>query len=345
MPEVLDNPVVKDTEFDALREAASKADSGQEFDVPSVTIEEPHAPSEPDKTPATVDKGTTSKPETSPEKPTTEPEKADERPRDEHGRFLPKDETKVTQLSDKSEQLKIVEAPPTKTETPYEQAKREGREREAKAWQKIEAEKAEIAKQRDELRRSMEQRQTPLRDANNVTAEEYEEAMWEFAQSGDLETAKKARDAAKAIRAAEQQVQVQSKQEAFRAQFVKDAQEIINQDPEATKEGSPLCQAMAETFAQADQLTGIDKVLWNTPGGYKMAYEHAKAKMQAGLVSGLEEDNKKLKAEIARLNGLTAIGGAGPTSPSTPKKLEDMDIDEGLTQLRRQAERADGIAA
>lgn len=336
MPEVLDNPVVKDNELDSLRDSAVQADRA-EFDGPSANETEQRAPVTPE-TEVTTEQGTSTSPEITPEKPKETEAARVERERDELGRFKPKGDTPIGEVTPKAETLKVE---PTKPETPYELAKREGKEREARAWQKIEAEKADIARQRTELQRSMEQRNEPARDQGQYTAEDYDKAAEEFSAAGDPDLAARARDAAKGMRLTEQRVAQERGIKQFQDTYYRDAQSVIESEPDVVKHDSPIYKKMAETFALASEVTGIPDVLWKIPGGYKLAHGYAKSQLEAGMVSGLEEDNKKLKAEVERLNGLTRIDGSGPTSPSAPKNLDNMSSDEAMEHLRQRARSAD----
>lgn len=369
----LENPVLKDDLMDkAFLDAARKADRGEDFhlELPSAEESEQRAP---DKTAADKTSSTDTKPETT---------NKDERPRDELGRFktredgteIPESErAPVEAVQDKPDDGKSKADPDAKpNESAYAKAERE-RERLGKSWQQVEAEKAQVRARAEELDRrereiaerqqfaEQQQRQQPERKQPQYSAKDYAEFAREarakaqqLRQAGDLDGADeqtdlalKASEAAEQTREQEATVQQQEMAQHYERLWEYDLQERVRQEPDLANRESELSKQTMSLMVEYPGLFEHIPVMkmpdGRQMGGFSMAAEVAKLRLQAGSASVLEQENKKLKAEVERLNGLTSINGGGPTGGSAmqTKSFEQMTEEEQDRALMAAAARLD----
>jgi hypothetical protein len=348
MPEVLDNPVIKnEISDDAFLEAASYADKGE--DIPAELISakpaEPRA-AEPEPVPD---------PSAKPDNSEAEPEKKTERPRDELGRFT------KTETGEDIPEAERKPAEAEKPETAYTKAQKE-RERQENLLKNFQKEKEDfraesegireqLKREAEELRRSKEQRTSPdpsqnqrpryssgeLMEAANTFEAQAEKAF--EAGDGDafkenLRLAREARGQAAQVYQLEQQAGQQEVAHRFQTVYAQHIDQAIKAEPELAKADSSLSKDVQGLLEQ-------EPVFSHIPDGFAKAVQVAKWKRDAGSASELRETNKKLQAEIKRLNGLTQLNGSGPTSPPAQKSFKDMSDDEQNQYLLRQAEKAD----
>ena len=347
----LENPVLKE-EGDALLEMAHKLDRGEDVTPP------PSA--EQSDTRADTTETDTSSPDIT-------PEKTDTRPRDELGRFttteageaIPEDQREAPQ----EPKVEAAQPKPEATqESKYAKAQKE-QERKERTWQQIEAEKQQVraeaqrlAQERQQIEQMRLQAQQPQgRDpqAPEFNSREYANFARHAAaeakrlrEAGDYDEADKqaalAAEASEAVLRAqeyEQNVEQQQKAVFYRQQWEQNMQKVMQAEPEVRDPNSALGKQISALLGgqYAEEFE-------RSPNGFAMATEVAKLVVKAGAASGLEEENKKLKAEVEKLRHATSISGSGPTGPSAPRKLDDMSLDEAGRELQRMAAQWDQAA-
>lgn len=228
-------------------------------------------------------------------------------------------------------------------ETPYQRAMREGKKREAAAWQKIEAEKAEIARAKLELQARADadaaraaaarpaapdpkREQAPaLRDGQGYTAAEYDEAAKGFEAEGDTEMAALARQKAGAVRQAEQQQRAQAHQQQFTTAWQQTVEKEVQATPELKDTNSPLGLEVQKVLRERPALSRM-------PDGFADAVQIAKARTHSAAAPALQSQIEKLTKENERLTKLTSLTGSGPARMSSG---EEKDPSE--KELRRMA--------
>ena len=352
METTLENPVLKE-EGDALLELAGKLDRGEDVTPP------PSA--EPSDTRAdTTDTADTSSPDIT-------PEKTDDRPRDELGRFtrteagveIPEDQRAAPEEPKAEAEKPKPEAQP---ESKYVKAQKE-QERKERTWQQIEAEKQQVraeaqrlAQERQQIEQMRLQAQQPQRRdpaAPEFSSREYADFARHAAaeakrlrEAGDYDEADKhatlAAEASEAVLRAqeyEQTVEQQQRAAFYRQQWEANMQKVMQSDPEVRDPNS-------EVGKQIQSLLGgqYREEFERSPNGFALATEVARILVKAGAASGLEKQNKELKAEVEKLRQATSIGGSSPTGPSTPRKLDNMSLDEAGRELQRMAAEWDRAA-
>lgn len=349
MPELLDNPVIKDeVSDDAFLEAASLADKGE--DIPAELISakpaEPRA-AEPEPKPEPSAKPDNSEAET--EKPKTE------RPRDELGRFT------KTEAGEDIPEADRKPAEEQKPETAYTKAQKE-RDRQENLLKNFQKDKEafyadsariqqQLQKEAAEVQRAREQRTTP--DPSQSQQSRYSsKELWEAAndfearaekafEAGDGDTfkeslkyAREARAQAGQVQQLEYQAEQQTQAHRFQTVYAQVMEQAIKAEPDLAKADSELSKGVQTLLEQ-------EPVFSHIPDGFAKAVQVEKWRQESVSASGLRETNKKLQAEIDRLNGLTQLNGSGPTSPPAQKSFESMSDAEQDQYLLRQAEKID----
>jgi hypothetical protein len=363
--ETLENPVIKDESIelrDQLRSEAEKAGplAGNEFEAePSAIQTEPRAPVETETAQEIV-----SNPDTKPE-----PQKPKaERPRDELGRFT---KTEAGEDIPESERKPAEPTKPdeTKPESDYVKAQKK-KEREESVLKNFQKEKEEFRAETERIRQQLQreaaelQRAREQRTAPNATAgnrPRYSSAeLWEAANDFDsraekaftdgdpeafkesLRLSREARQQAGQVYQLEQQAAQQAQTRQFQSVYAQVIDQAMKAEPELAKPDSELSKSVQTLLEQ-------EPVFSHIPDGFAKAAQVAKWKIgyekSTGLISGLEEENKKLKAENARLNGNLSLNRSGPSGgPTPPKRFEDMSMDEMRRELRGAAEHAGSLS-
>jgi hypothetical protein len=239
---------------------------------------------------------------------------------------------------------------PKADESAFSKAKKDA-ERRDRSWKALDQEKAEfraekarydaelagLRRELAELRKTRTAPSGPARDPNGATADDYEKLAKDYEEQGRDDLAKAARDRAEALRkqgAAPVQADGRTDPKsdpAFQAQWRATAEELRASDPELAKTAgeSPLVAAVNTLLT--DQQWG--RYFTQHPDGLRAAVEVAKLMRSAQgatelqtKITALEDQAKKDKAEIARLNGLLQPRGSlpAPNAPGGAKKPEDM---------------------
>lgn len=248
-------------------------------------------------------------------------------------------------------------ATPEKPETPYQKAAKDT-ERKDKSWKALEAEKAQVRAEAqqiaatkaeiEQLRRQVQELKTPAKpatDASGNTAEVYDQLAQKYADEGDTQMAKLAREQAEKLRtqaptrapAATAPAEVWKTPE-FQTEWQRHTAELLAADPTLNDPANPLVQT-------ANMLTSHKE--WApyfraNPAGIKAALEVAKLMRVAASVDTLRKEHDAAKAEVERLTKLTQPRRGGPMAPAPGEKsLAEMSDAEADAEIRRLAEAAD----
>lgn len=253
------------------------------------------------------------------------PEAKGERQRDPvTGKFVPAPEPKGQE-------------PLVKVESAFTKAQKEA-VRKDRSWQSIEAEKAQVRQQAEELRQEKQRLAATgayrARDKAGFTADDYFRAAQTFQQDGDAENALKAYQAGQGIVQYEQQYHLQAQVHGYQQAFTQDMERTIHDHQEladpSTKESQEV-QKVLEEFPE----------IYYLRGGFKKAHDLAKLRLDAGSASEYKNKAEKLEEEIARLTKSRTPTKGGPNTPGEPKKFDNLSEKEQREQLIRAAEEAD----
>ncbi len=354
--EQLENPAIKpddlpqdfDAQEAALREALVLSESGQ--DVPSELVE---------KTGIKVES------------------KTDDRPRDELGRFMkneagddiPEAERKsVTQENAVPEAVDASKTTPDTQASDYERKKAEKaqkeQERKDRSWENLNREKEELARRREEIRAYEESVRNPQPRQQQPQPREFSsqqflgahedfkrsarEAFKRYQETGDEtaldefnrndQLAEQAFMQAGEFFAVEQQEAQQTAVQRHNQTWVANMEAEIKAMPDLANPETPISKEMVGL------LKTHGAVFQMLPDGFKQATAIAQLRLDAKETPSLRDENKKLKAEVARLNGLTQPSGGGLSGPPAKKTFETMPEADQMAALRRAAEEYDANA-
>lgn len=245
----------------------------------------------------------------------------------------PKADDESSPTPEKPAEEQKAEDPP-KEPSKYEKAK----QREAAAWNKINAEKEAIQREREEivrLRQALPAERPPaapkpVTDEKGNTAQDYEDAAKAFAAEGDNDLATKARAKAQEMRQREQvpaPTEAPAAQQRFESDWKADMEATIKANADLAKPDSEQAKGLQGLLREHPYLGQI-------PGGFSKAVQLLQLQAEAGKVKGLMEENSRHKAELDRLNKLTGIRGGGPSAPAKQKSFEDLSDAEQEAELR-----------
>jgi len=247
-----------------------------------------------------------------------------------------------------------------KAKTAYEKAK----ERQAKAWQKLEAEKAQVREQQrilEERERGLQNGQggqgDPSQTQGRYSKSEYEsyaknarEEAEQLEQDGKFEEADRKRALAsmadeRAREAPEQAAQPEKGGDATdgggrqltaarQAEFNRKQRESWER---AKSEIPDLADKDSETARELREVLQESPSVFQIPEGPYMAAQYVSKRREAARVPGLEQENKTLKARVQELEEATSPGGGGtPPGQQPAASFEQKSIDEQESELRQE---------
>lgn len=227
------------------------------------------------------------------------------------------------------------------TDSRYEKL-RKAEQRQNKAWQKIEGEKADVRKLKEELdaeRKALEGDRLQVAEslANTGKAhspEALEKVAERFRDEGDPELAAEAEKMAKEAREsqgnASKTVEVERFKETWRTSIEKETES----NPDLKNSDSALYKTVAKLLREKPVLATYET-------GFTDAVEVAKSFLKGDQLSTLETENKRLKNELSTLKNRTQLKpGDAPRRPKE-RSFEDLSLEEQKQAVLRQCELAD----
>ena len=312
----LEKPVEVDTEREQLLRALEESDAN-EFGNTANKSSMPQV-EEPEKESVETE-----------DKPSEEPEQpADDKPSEE----------------EQTEQSKSGE----KSQSKYARAKKT-QDRANKTWREVNAEKAALKKEREELaaqRQALtEQQDKSLAEIQQKTAtsryspDEYEAIAKEFEDEGDHANAEAARKAADQARSAVKEQDAKAQQAKFVSAW------DTNWKSQA-KEHKDLNDQDSELFKMVGQLLERKPVLTQYPEGINDAVEGAVMYLQANRSASLEKQVSDLKKKVAEYEEKTQLNGSQPASNILQvESFDKLSTDKQRAELMKAMRQADDSGA
>ena len=235
-----------------------------------------------------------------------------------------------------------------KSQSKYSRAKKT-QDRANKTWREVNAEKAALKKEREELeaqRQALtEQQDKSLAEIQQKTAtsryspDEYEAIAKEFEDEGDHSNAEAARKAADQARSAVKEQDAKAQQAKFVSAW------DTNWKSQA-KEHKELNDQNSELFKMVGQLLERKPVLTQYPEGINDAVEGAVMYLQANRSASLEKQVSDLKKKVAEYEEKTQLNGSQPGSNILQvESFDKLSTDKQRAELMRAMQQADDSGA
>lgn len=219
---------------------------------------------------------------------------------------------------------------------------RKAEQRQNKAWQKIEDEKSEVRKLREELDSSRAELDADrLKVAEGITnvgstqsPETLDKVAEKFRDEGEPELADEAERMANEARV--------TQSEAYKAvdidRFKKSWEVNLNGEIAANPD---LKDPETALYKTVKQLMAEKPVLATYETGFSDAVEVAKNILRVGKVGSLETENKKLLEELNDLKQRTELSSGDVPKRGRPKSFDDLDVSEQKRRVYAMCETAD----
>ncbi len=312
----LEKPVEVDTEREQLLRALEESDAN-EFGTTAKKSSMPQV-EEPEQDSVVTEDKTSEEPE----------QPADDKPSEE----------------EQTEQSKSGE----KSQSKYSRAKKT-QDRANKTWREVNAEKAALKKEREELeaqRQALtEQQDKSLAEIQQKTAtsryspDEYEAIAKEFEDEGDHANAEAARKAADQARSAVKEQDAKAQQAKFVSAW------DTNWKSQA-KEHKDLNDQDSELFKMVGQLLERKPVLTQYPEGINDAVEGAVMYLQANRSASLEKQVSDLKKKVAEYEEKTQLNGSQPASNILQvESFDKLSTDKQRAELMKAMQQSDDSGA
>ena len=313
---VAEKPVELDVEREQLLEALADADVSA-FDTANISPV-PQAEEPDQESVETEDKPS----EVEPEKPADEESSEEEKP----------------------EQTEDEE----KSQSKYSRAKKT-QERANKTWRDVNAEKAAVKKERQELeaqQKAFTEQQSVSRDEitqrsaqSRYSPEEYEAIAKEFEDEGDNANAEAALKAAKQAREAVAEQDAKSQQAKFVAKW------DSNWKAAAAEHGA-LNDQNSDLFKMVGRLLEQKPVLTQYPEGITDAVEGATMYLKADRATSLEKQISELKKQVAEYEEKTQLNGTQPGGNILEvESFDNLPVDQQRSELMKAMQQADDTGA
>jgi hypothetical protein len=224
------------------------------------------------------------------------------------------------------------------------------RDRAAKTWAEIEAEKTRLTEERKALDADrariagQEAKNTASTAAPKYRPEQYETLARQFDAEGRDDMARIARDEAARLREEAQQARIADQRDALTKAWRANLTEQIKKHPE-------LNDPASELHKRVDALLKSRPVLFSYAEGIDDAVEAIRSRLDAdgaekvrGEKSALENEVAALKRQLTEKERLLQPAKGGPPAPAKPETFDDLSLDQQRAVIVRELQAADAGA-
>ena len=197
---------------------------------------------------------------------------------------------------------------------------------EAKAEkERLERERHEFMRERDEARKADQER-----PAGKFDATDYRNAAKQFREEGREDLAEQAEKRAQEVDKHEAQRQERNARELGEKAWNDNLSKMVDKHPELKDSNSSLHKKVAD-------LLNTKAVLRQYPGGIVDAVEIAQLALKTDNSTGLADEVEKLRKENAEFKKRLQPGVGSPSTPAPKKQFKDLSVAEQGAELRRMA--------
>ena len=197
---------------------------------------------------------------------------------------------------------------------------------EAKAEkERLERERHEFMRERDEARKADQERPVGKFDATD-----YRNAAKQFREEGREDLAEQAEKRAQEVDKHEAQRQERNARELGEKAWNDNLSKMVDKHPELKDSNSSLHKKVAD-------LLNTKAVLRQYPGGIVDAVEIAQLALKTDNSTGLADEVEKLRKENAEFKKRLQPGVGSPSTPAPKKQFKDLSVAEQGAELRRMA--------
>ena len=235
-----------------------------------------------------------------------------------------------------------------KSQSKYSRAKKT-QDRANKTWRDVNAEKAAVKKERQELeaqQKAFQSQQSVSRDEitqrsaqSRYSPEEYEALAREFEDEGDDKNAESATKAAKQAREAIAEQDAKTQQAKFVAKWDSNWKS-------AAAEHGDLNDQNSDLFKMVGRLLEQKPVLTQYPEGITDAVEGATMYLKADRSTSLEKQVSELKKQLAEYEEKTQLNGSQPGGNILQvESFDKLPVDQQREELMKAMQQADDTGA
>ena len=197
---------------------------------------------------------------------------------------------------------------------------------EAKAEkERLERERHEFMRERDEARKADQER-----PAGKFDATDYRNAAKQFREEGREDLAEQAEKRAQEVDKHEAQRQERNARELGEKAWNDNLSKMVDKHPELKDANSSLHKKVSD-------LLNTKAVLRQYPGGIVDAVEIAQLALKTDNSTGLADEVEKLRKENAEFKKRLQPGVGSPSTPAPKKQFKDLSVAEQGAELRRMA--------
>lgn len=253
-----------------------------------------------------------------------------------------KKESVTKTAQDKKDEPKVEEEQTDKDGKPLSKYQK-AQAREAKAWQKIAADKEAVAKERAEIQAERqkiqeEREKAKVSEPAKPTPEQYEAFAKKAEADGEYGQAKLARQMAQeraqelaAEKAKASQTAPFYNESAFKAKQTQAFQAAVKEFPAIQDPNSSLA---ASVKAMATNEPAVAELLQSNPYGLYFVTKFAQSQASAALVPDLQKQVADLSAKIRTMETKTTpMKGASVNAPLSETRFEDLDLKQMEEQM------------
>tara|TARA_R110002020_G_scaffold180752_9_gene375268 strand:+ start:8753 stop:9634 length:882 start_codon:yes stop_codon:yes gene_type:complete len=216
------------------------------------------------------------------------------------------EETADTTPAETEPEVKAEEEVTGETSEPSNREKK-SQERMELSWNKTNAAKAELKKEREEFEAQKQQHSD-----DQTSPKEYRDLAEQYKEDGEAELAELAEQKAEEVEQRRQSNKDSEVAESIKGEWVENLKDLQEQHPSLKDAESSMSRGVENVLEQRPYLKGY-------PEGIQDAVEFVKSKIAAKQAESLEKTNGDLKAEIEELRQQTSVTGSPPGREAAPK--------------------------